>query len=95
MGPPAETPREFIIDLSEDPDVAGLSRFYDRGNTYKGSYNAALRAMVPPHLSHTIDFAGPEPYERILDRYAEASVLVNPSLSESFGMKTLKPLVLK
>ena len=92
VGPAAETPREFLVDLSDDPDVAGLSRFYDRGNTYKGSYNAALRAMVPPHLSHTIDFAGPEPYERILDRYAGASVLVNPSLSESFGMSLVEAL---
>jgi len=92
VGPPGETPREFLVDLSNDPDVAALSRFYDRGNAYKGSYNAALRAMVPQHLSHAIDFAGSEPYERILDRYAGASLLVNPSLSESFGMSLVEAL---
>ncbi len=92
VGPPAETPREFLVDLSDDPDVAGLSRFYDRGNAYKGSYNAALRAMVPPHLGHTINFAGSEPYDRLLERYAGASLLVNPSLSESFGMSLVEAL---
>ena len=92
VGPAAETPREFLVDLSEDPDVAGLSRFYDRGNAYNGSYNAALRAMVPPHLGHTINFASSEPYERMLDRYAGASLLVNPSLSESFGMSLVEAL---
>lgn len=92
VGPPSETPREFLVDLSEDPDVAGLSRFYDRANAYNGSYNAALRAMVPPHLGHTINFVNSEPYERILDRYAGASLLVNPSLSESFGMSLVEAL---
>jgi len=92
VGPPSETPREFLVDLSEDPDVAGLSRFYDRGNAYNGSYNAALRAMVPPHLGHTINFVNSEPYERVLDRYAGASLLVNPSFSESFGMSLVEAL---
>ena len=92
VGPPSETPREFLVDLSEDPDVAGLSRFYDRANAYNGSYNAALRAMVPPHLGHTINFVNSEPYERVLDRYAGASLLVNPSFSESFGMSLVEAL---
>jgi glycosyltransferase involved in cell wall biosynthesis len=92
VGPPAVTPREFLIDLSQDPDVLGLSRFYPGGNAFKGSYDAALRAMMPSHLDHTVTFTGSLPYERIMEQYAAASLLVNPSLSESFGMSLVEAL---
>lgn len=92
VGPPAETPREFLIDLSEDPDVLNLSRFYRGGTAFRGSYGSALRAMIPPQLKHTVNFTGPEPYERIIERCAGASLLVNPSLSESFGMSLIEAL---
>lgn len=92
VGPSAETPREFLVDLSDDPDVQALSRFYPRGSAYRGSYSAALREMVPPDLTHTVTFAGPEPYERIIERCAACSLLMNPSLSESFGMSLVEAL---
>nr|WP_245451971.1 hypothetical protein [Mesorhizobium waimense] len=47
----------------------------------------ALREMIPPRLAHTVTFTGMEPYEKVIERCAGASLLVNPSLSESFGMR--------
>jgi glycosyltransferase involved in cell wall biosynthesis len=90
VGPAAETPREFLLDLSDDADVRDLSRFYRGGRSYAGSYDAALRGMIPGHLQHTVTFVGAEPYDRVMKRYAGASLLVNPSLSESFGMSLIE-----
>jgi glycosyltransferase involved in cell wall biosynthesis len=92
VGPPAETPREFLIDLSEDMEVRGLARFYRGGADFRGSYVAALQAMVPPHLANTVTFVGHEPHQRVLERCARAALLVNPSLSESFGMSLIEAL---
>lgn len=92
VGPLAVTPREFLVDLSRDPDVSALSRFYRGGDSFKGSYDASLRAMIPRHLDDTVTFTGPLSYEQIMDRYAAASLLVNPSLSESFGMSLVEAL---
>lgn len=90
VGPAAETPREFLVDLSDDNDVRDLSRFYRGGRCFSGSYNAALQGMIPKHLQQTITFAGAEPYDQVMKRYAGACLLVNPSLSESFGMSLVE-----
>jgi glycosyltransferase involved in cell wall biosynthesis len=92
VGPPAQTPREFLVDLSKDPDVSSLSRFYRGGSAFKGPYIDALRAMIPRHIAHTVTFTGSQPYAGIMERCAEASLLVNPSLSESFGMSLVEAL---
>ncbi|WP_425350397.1 glycosyltransferase family 4 protein [Mesorhizobium temperatum] len=38
------------------------------------------------------ELVGTLPYEKLAERYAEASLLVNPSLSESFGMSLIEAL---
>ncbi|MER8830498.1 glycosyltransferase family 4 protein [Mesorhizobium sp. M0938] len=92
VGPSATLPREFLIDLSADPEVRDLARFYHGGSAYLGSYDTALRAMIPPAIARTVGFVGTLPYEKLAERYAEASLLVNPSLSESFGMSLIEAL---
>jgi glycosyltransferase involved in cell wall biosynthesis len=92
VGPASQTPRELLVDLSNEPEVRGLSRFYSGGSHDLGSYQTALRALVDPTIAHTVTFADYEPYERLGDRYASASLLVNPSLSESFGMSLVEAL---
>lgn len=90
VGPAAETPREFLVDLSDDNDVRDLSRFYRGGRCFSGSYHAALQGMIPKHLQRTITFVGAESYDQVMKRYSGASVLVNPSLSEAFGMSLVE-----
>lgn len=92
VGPPAETPREFLIDLSDDEEVRGLARFYRGGADFRGSYVAALHDMIPPQLASTVTFVGHEPHQKVLERCARATLLVNPSFSESFGMSLVEAL---
>lgn len=92
VGPSAALPRDLLIDLSRDPEVLGLSRFYPGGSAFRGSYEMALRAMIPPQFAHTVSFTGMEAYEKVIERCAGASLLVNPSLSESFGMSLVEAL---
>ncbi|WP_254021439.1 glycosyltransferase family 4 protein [Mesorhizobium escarrei] len=92
VGPPAALARDLLIDLSRDPEVLDLSRFYPGGSAFRGSYGTVLREMIPPQLGHTVTFTGMEPYEKVIERCAGASLLVNPSLSESFGMSLVEAL---
>jgi len=92
VGPSVETPREFLIDLSKDQDVLDLSRFYPESGSPRGSYSSALRTMIPSQLAHTVTLSGPMPYERMPEKYAASSIVVNPSLSESFGMSLVEAL---
>lgn len=48
--------------------------------------------MIPETLAPTVRFIGPEPHERVLQRFQEAAVLVSPSLSEAFGMSLIEAL---
>lgn len=92
IGPEAETPREFLVDLSDEADVRALARFYDGGSALKGSYANALRAMVPSPLAQTVSFIPQLPQDQVLARIGRAGLLVNPSLSESFGMSLIEAI---
>ena len=92
VGPPSVTPRDFLADLSKDPAVRDLARFYAGGAEFKGSYGSTLQAMVAAPIADTVTFVGHEPHERVMQRLARAAALVNPSLSESFGMSVVEAL---
>jgi glycosyltransferase involved in cell wall biosynthesis len=92
VGPMAVCPRELLVDISTDPEVRALARFYPGDAREGGTYEQQLRAMVPKALASSVTFAGFEPHERILQRYPEATLLVNPSLSEAFGMSLIEAL---
>jgi glycosyltransferase involved in cell wall biosynthesis len=80
VGPDAETPREYIVDLSDDPLVRGLSPWYD------GGYLDRLKSMADEVPGDRIRFVGLVHPDKLVDHYREADLLINPSLSESFGM---------
>lgn len=92
IGPAAATPREFLVDLSDDARVRDLARFYPGGQHFSGSYEAMLKALIPQDLRHTVVFAGHQPHARIAERLRDAALLVNPSLSESFGMSLIEAM---
>ena len=78
----ASLPRALLIDISEEREVLELAGFYEPG----ASYGETLRAMIPRNIVHTVSFRGAVPYEAVKLAMAEAAVLINPSLSELFGM---------
>jgi glycosyltransferase involved in cell wall biosynthesis len=89
VGPVGALPYESIVGLSTEPTVRDLTRFYgDRGD----QYGARLRAMVPQSLAGCVHFHGNQLRKDLPAWYRRSSVLVNPSLSESFGMALVEAM---
>jgi glycosyltransferase involved in cell wall biosynthesis len=74
-----------VVRGSTDPRVRALGRWYGAV-----PYRSQLEQRIPPGLKSRIDWAGVVPYQDLPKAYAMASVLVNPSLSESFGMTVVE-----
>ena len=86
VGPYFATCREFLFDLQDEPEVQALEPLYN------GNYLEYLKSKIPPHLSSQIVFAGSLPQKQLLPYYQKADVLVNPSLSEAFGMSLVESM---
>ena len=80
VGPDAETPREYIVDLSDDPLVTGLAPWYD------GGYLERLKSITRDIGGKIVSFVGLVHPDNLPDYYRKADLLANPSVSESFGM---------
>ena len=85
IGPHSVLPAEAVVRGSTDPLVRALGRWYGAE-----PYRSQLEKKIPPELKSRVDWAGVVPYQDLPDAYAMASVLVNPSLSESFGMTVVE-----
>lgn len=92
VGPMETCPRELLVDLSADPDVRALSRFYDESGNGTGSYENHLRQQIPDSIASSVTFTGSLPHEQVLEMYSRSDLLVNPSLSEAFGMSLVEAL---
>jgi glycosyltransferase involved in cell wall biosynthesis len=86
-GPLDSLPREFIVDVTDDPEIGELDRFY--GAT---DYLTALRDRIPAQLRERVRFLGGVPQDELVALYNQADVLVNPSYSEAFGMSLVEAL---
>ncbi len=86
IGPDKPTTAEFIADLSDDPLVRQLADL-DPPN-----YPQNLRNQVPPHLKDRIIFTGAISHLALHSHFQKAAVLVNPSLSEAFGMSLIEAM---
>lgn len=82
VGAHAECPREILVDLGDEPMVRDLARFYD-GRGYAAHLNEQIRRHG---LASRVEFSGFLPHAEAVRHFHRAWVLVNPSLSESFGM---------
>jgi glycosyltransferase involved in cell wall biosynthesis len=90
-GPQATLPLDFINSLSSDPRVAGLSRFYDRWG--RCTYQEHLEELITRHgLRDRVRFVGSVSHKDLVTTYQEADILVNPSLSESFGISVVEAM---
>jgi len=89
-GPLESLPREFIVDVSADPAVIELGRFYDDADGH--DFVTQLKDRVPAHLEGRIRFLGALPQDDLPGMYGDAALLVNPSYSESFGMSLVEAM---
>lgn len=80
VGAEAIVGKDLLINLCDDPKVQALKSFYP------GSYLEQLKQRIPDRLRHRIVFVGPRSQVELRQHYWNADILVNPSLSESFGM---------
>jgi len=80
VGPEAVVPIDFLVRISDDPRVSRLRTFYS------GSYREQLIRRLDSRLAERVHFHGNLPQEELVEFYRRADVLINPSLSEAFGM---------
>lgn len=85
VGPHAVTGRSILADLSRDPRVRALGRFYG------SDYLEHLRALAAP-CEAQVEFTGAIPQSSLPNIYAAATAVVQPSLYESFGMPIVEAM---
>lgn len=94
VGGIGSAPYEYLVGLSDEPHVADLRVFYDRksnGNT--DPYGECLEEDAGAELGKRIFFEGRVDHTHIPNYYKRAAVLVNPSLSEAFGMSLVEAMM--
>lgn len=74
------TPKEFLVELSDDPKVRSLKAFYP------GSYKERVMERLSPSFSPRVSFLGHVDYQEMVIKYAEAMIFMNASYHEPFGM---------
>jgi glycosyltransferase involved in cell wall biosynthesis len=87
-------PYEYLVGLSNDPRVSQLEVFYrpvERGG--KAPYEEWLKQAVGAELGKRVFFEGRVEHSSIGGCYKRATVLVNPSLSEAFGMSLIEAMM--
>jgi glycosyltransferase involved in cell wall biosynthesis len=80
-------PMKFIVALSDEASVQALATLYE-GNDYL----TQLKAKLSPDISNRVSFLGFVPHSHLVDNYRRADVLINPSLSEAFGMSLVEAM---
>lgn len=88
VGPRTETPFRYLAELSDDPRVRDLGRFYNGDSSV---YQQHLDELVKDlGLQQRVTFLGNFPHKELVAKYQSAAVVVNPSFSESFGMSVVE-----
>jgi spore coat protein SA len=84
VGTVQELPVDFLIGLSDEPQVAQLAALYQE------NYSNYLQRLIPVQLKDRVRFWGGVPHEKTREFYQKANILVNPSFSEAFGMSLIE-----
>jgi glycosyltransferase involved in cell wall biosynthesis len=91
VGGHGQLPYEYLVGLSDDGKVSDLARFY-RGPA-RDAYIEHLRGQLRElDLTERVTFTGLLPYAEVIGHYRTATVLVNPSFSESFGRSPVEAM---
>lgn len=94
IGGLGSAPFEYMVLISEEKTVRDLAAFY-RGWRHRSDYPEALLRQLPPDLAGRVNFTGELPHNEVADYYHRAHVLVNPSLSEAFGLSLVEAMASK
>jgi spore coat protein SA len=84
VGTVQELPVDFLIGLSDEPQVAQLAALYQE------NYSNYLQRLIPVQLKDRVRFWGGVSHEKTREFYRKANILVNPSFSEAFGMSLIE-----
>lgn len=90
IGPKGSVPEEFIVRLSTEPAVQALKRFYT-GPEYRDQ----LKQQLTPDACDRTAFLGTISHSHLLEHYETADILINPSLSEAFGMSLAEGMAME
>jgi glycosyltransferase involved in cell wall biosynthesis len=84
-------PMRLLVGLSDDPLVRALGRFYAPDG--RSDYPERLDAMVRQSgLDDRVTFHSYLPHKDIISHYQQADLVVNPSLSETFGISIVEAM---
>lgn len=86
IGPVGALDFNAIVGVSDDPYVLKLTQFYQAGS----DYSSQLQAKIPAAIRDQVIFHNYIPHDQVVDYYRRADVLINPSLSEAFGMSLVE-----
>jgi glycosyltransferase involved in cell wall biosynthesis len=95
VGGAGAAPFEYLVGLSDDPKVQALRRFYERPSSGTDAYFDALQKEAGVELGKRIIFEGRASHDEIDSFYQRVGLLVNPSLSESFGISLVEAMMHK
>jgi glycosyltransferase involved in cell wall biosynthesis len=78
--------KKLLFDLQPEPEVQALE------DLYYVDYLEYVKSQVPEHLASQVFFLGSLPQEKLLPYYQAADVVINPALSEAFGMSLIEAM---
>jgi len=90
VGPPGSAPYEYMTLISNDPKVNQLVAFY-KGRLYRDNYFPGLQELAS-QLDEKVIFTGSLPHSETIKYYQNADILINPSLTEAFGMSLVEAM---
>ncbi len=86
VGPIGALPIGHIVDIAEDQHVRELTRFYDQPEPYLQQ----ILNLLPAELRGRVFVRGSVSRDQVAEEVLGADILVNPSLSETFGMALIE-----
>ena len=85
-GPHIVVAKELLFDLQPEPEVRALKYFYSV------DYLEHIKSRIPKAISSQVIFTGSLPQQELLPYYQNADLVINPSLSEAFGMSLVEAM---
>ena len=86
VGEESVVPAEWAVDISSDPAVRDLKRFYGR------SYLEQVRELMSPELAERTTWTGRLTYEQCARRYADADLFAFPSFFEAMPVPPIEAM---
>lgn len=77
---------DFLVALSDDPNVRGLAEFY------RSDYLANIKNRIPEALESRVIFHGNQSHDQLKEHYRKASIFVSPSLSDAFPLTVVEAM---